>query len=90
MKKHEFSAKYCSYVGSNRFEEYNYLNTTQKRTKKFWTELSLLRQEPTFKMKQFDFTKQLCIINADVMANRTDPDQTAPVRSSLIWVYTVC
>ena len=24
------------------------------------------------------------------MANSIDPDQTAPFRSSLIWVYTVC
>ena len=24
------------------------------------------------------------------MANSVDPDQTAPLRSSLIWVYTVC
>ena len=27
---------------------------------------------------------------ADGMANSVDPDQTAPFRSSLIWVCTVC
>ena len=28
--------------------------------------------------------------DADEMANSVDPDQTAPLGSSLIWVCTVC
>ena len=28
--------------------------------------------------------------DADGMANSVDPDQTAPTRSSLIWIYTIC
>ena len=28
--------------------------------------------------------------DADKIANSVDPDQTAPLISSLIWVYTVC
>ena len=33
-----------------------------------------------------------CVKGSDVKANSVDTDQTstAPVRSSLIWVYTVC
>ena len=48
MKKCEFSAKSCGFLGRNRFREKNYLNTTQKRTKNIWTKLSSLGQEPTF------------------------------------------
>ena len=48
-KKGEFSAKSCIFLGRNRFREQNYLNAKQKRTKKYWTDLSLLGQEPTFK-----------------------------------------
>ena len=33
-KKRKFSAKSCSFLGRNRFRKQNYLNTTQKRTKK--------------------------------------------------------
>ena len=33
----------------------------------------------------------MCQIDVDRMANRVDPDPTAPsIRSSLIWVHTVC
>ena len=28
--------------------------------------------------------------SSNEMANSVDPDQTAPKRSSLVWVYTVC
>ena len=30
------------------------------------------------------------IDNVGIEANSVDPDQTAPCRSSLIWVYIVC
>ena len=32
--KRKFSAKSCSFLSSNRFRNYNYLNTTRKRTNK--------------------------------------------------------
>ena len=48
-KKRKFSAKFCSFLGSNRFRNYNYSYTTRKRTNKKMTELSWLGQEPTFK-----------------------------------------
>ena len=42
--------------------------------------------------KQFGFTVQYCIQQdcVDGKANSVDPDQTAPVMSSMIWVCTVC
>ena len=49
MKKCKFSAKSCGFLGSNRFRNNNYLNTTRKRTKKIWKKLLSLGQEPTFK-----------------------------------------
>ena len=52
MKKCKFSARSCGFLGKNRFWKTNYLNTTQKRTEKFfWTKLSSLAQEPTFKLR---------------------------------------
>ena len=48
MKKGELSAKSCGFLDRNRFRKENYLNATQKRTEKNWTDLSLLGQEPTF------------------------------------------
>ena len=47
MKKGEFSAKSCGFLGRNNSE-----NKIKKRTKKM-TKLSSLGQEPTFK-EQFD------------------------------------
>ena len=43
------------------------------------------------KIEQFCiYNAILCLKVADRMANRVDPDQTAPFRGSLIWVCTVC
>ena len=44
------------------------------------------------KVEQYGFTQPECIQkDGDGITNNVDPDQTAPyIRSSLIWVCTVC
>ena len=42
-KKHIFSAKSCSFLGSNRFRNNNYSNTTQKRTNKKLDRIVIVR-----------------------------------------------
>ena len=42
-KKREFSAKSCSFLSSNRFNKYNYLNTTQNRTKENLDRIVIVR-----------------------------------------------
>ena len=49
-KKREFSAKSCSFLSRNRFRKQKYLNTTQKRIKKYLDKIVFFRQEPTFKL----------------------------------------
>ena len=53
-KKREFSAKSCSFLGRKKIQIIKleiklFIFYTEKDKNKFWTKLSLLGQEPTFK-----------------------------------------
>ena len=60
-----------------------------RKNSKNWDTLNYYRDCPTNGIVGF-YSAILRSKDADRITNRVDTDQTAPLRSSLIWVCTVC
>ena len=84
-KKRKFSTKSCGFLGSNRFRNNNYLNTTRKRTnKKNWTKLLSLGHEPTFNALSFrgaSSNKTMSVVPLCILVEKSKKAETVKCAS---------